>query len=94
MSENEKSFFEYTEFYSDSETQDPEEVIQDRQDPEIAYAHICKIAGTINAGLDAVPEDQRDTVKVYSVVDLFRATMQYIEEFGSYFRYLILNKES
>ena len=94
MTEDGKTFFEYTEFYSDSKAQDPEEVIQDRQDPEIAHAHICKIAGTINAGLSAVPEDQRDTVEVYSVVDLFRATMQYIEEFGSYLRYLILDKES
>lgn len=94
MAEDEKDFFEYTEFVSDSETQDPEMVIQDRQDPEIAYAHICKIAGTVNAGLSAVPEEQRNTAEVYSVVDLFRATMQYIEEFGSYLRYLILDKDS
>jgi len=94
MAEDEKSFFEYTEFYSDSESQDPEEVIQDRQNPEIAYGHICKIAGAVNAGMGAVPEDQRDTIEVYSVVDLFRATMQYIEEFGSYFRYHILDKDS
>lgn len=94
MAEDEKDFFEYTEFVSDSETQDPETVIQDRQDPEIAYAHICKIAGTVNAGLSAVPEEQRNTAEVYSVVDLFRATMQYIEEFGSYLRYLILDKDS
>ncbi len=94
MSDDSKSFFEYTEFASDSESEDPESVIQERQDPEIAYAHICKIAGTINAGLDVVPEDQRDTAEVYAVVDLFRATMQYIEEFGSYLRYLILDKDS
>lgn len=94
MSGDEKAFFEHTEFVSDPGSQDPETVIQERQDPEIAYAHICKLAGTINKGLSAVPEDQRETVEVYSVVDLFRATMQYIEEFGSYLRYLILDKES
>ncbi|ELY95140.1 hypothetical protein C483_02211 [Natrialba hulunbeirensis JCM 10989] len=94
MSDDGKNFFEWTEFASDSESKDPEAVIQERQNPEIAYAHICKIAGTINAGLDAVPEDQRDTAEVYAVVDLFRATMQYIEEFGSYLRYLILDKDS
>lgn len=94
MSGDEKTFFEHTEFVADSESQDPETVFQERQDPEIAYAHICKLAGTVNEGLSAVPEDQRETVEVYSVVDLFRATMQYIEEFGSYLRYLILDKES
>ncbi|MFC3958945.1 hypothetical protein [Halovivax cerinus] len=94
MSHDDKSFFEYTEFASDSESKDPEAVIQERQNPEIAHAHICKIAGTINSGLDAVPRDQQDTAEVYAVVDLFRATMQYIEEFGSYLRYLILDKAS
>lgn len=94
MSKESSRFFEHTEFTSESKTQDPEKVIQNRQDPEIAYAHICKIAGTINSGLGAVPEAQRDTAEVYSVVDLFRATMQYIEEFGSYLRYLILDKDS
>ena len=94
MSDDDKSFFEYTEFASDSGSKDSEAVIQERQDPEIAYAHICKIAGTINAGLDAVPEEQRNTAEVYAVVDLFRATMQYIEEFGSYLRCLILDKDS
>jgi len=94
MTDDEKTFFEHTEFVSDSKSQDPETVIQERQDPEIAYAHICKLAGTVNEGLSAVPEDQRNTVEVYSVVDFFRATMQYIEEFGSYLRYLILDKES
>ena len=94
MSDDDRSFFEYTEFASDSGSKDPEAVIQERQDPEIAYAHICKIAGTVNAGLDSVPEEQQDTAEVYAVVDLFRATMQYIEEFGSYLRYLILDKDS
>jgi len=94
MSDDGKGFFEWTEFASNSESKDPEVVIQERQDPEISYAHICKIAGTINAGLDAVSEEQRDTAEVYAVVDLFRATMQYIEEFGSYLRYLILDKDS
>ena len=70
MPGNEKKFFEHTEFVSDSESQDPETVIQERQNPEIPYAHICKLAGTVNEGLSAVPEDQRETVEVYSVVDL------------------------
>ncbi|ELZ19748.1 hypothetical protein C475_22434 [Halosimplex carlsbadense 2-9-1] len=41
-----------------------------------------------------MPEDQRNTAEVYAVVDLFRAMMQYIEEFGSYLRYRILDKDS
>jgi hypothetical protein len=94
MNKSTKTFFEHTEFVSESKAQNPETVIQERQNPEIAYAHICKLAGTVNRGLSAVPEEQRDTVEVYSVVDLFRATMQYIEEFGSYLRYLILDKDS
>ncbi|KAB1192428.1 hypothetical protein GJR96_02810 [Haloferax sp. MBLA0076] len=94
MADNNREFFKSTEFVSESKAQDPETVMQARQDPEIAYAHICKIAGTINAGLSVVPEEQRDTAEVYAVVDLFRATMQYIEEFGSYLRYLILDKDS
>ncbi len=94
MSGDERAFFEHTEFVTDSKSQDPETVIQERQDPEIAYAHICKLARTVNEGLSAVPEDQRETVEVYSIVDIFRATMQYIEEFGSYLRYIILDKES
>ena len=87
-------FFERTEFNTGNGPQDPEEAIRERHDPKVAYAHILKLSATIDSGLEAVPEENQTAVEVYSAVDLFRATIQYIEEFGTYLRAQAVSDES
>lgn len=79
-----RGHFNRTEFGSDGEWQSPEEAIRDRHNPEIAYHHIVKLAGSIDAGLDNIPDEKKAEAITYATVDLFRATVQYVEEFGTY----------
>ncbi len=79
-----RKYFTRTEFGSGGQWQSPEDAIRSRHDPEIAYHHIVKLAATINAGLDSIPDEKESEAITYATVDLFRATVQYVEEFGTY----------
>ncbi|TVT89848.1 hypothetical protein [Haloferax volcanii] len=87
-------YFQRTIFGSEGEWQTPEEAIRDRHDPEIAYHHIVKLAGSINAGLDGIPDEKQTAAEAYAIADLFRATVQYVEEFGIYMRSQIEQDEN
>lgn len=79
-----REYFNRTEFGSDGKWQSPEDAIRDRHDTEIAYHHIVKLAASINAGLASIPDEKEPEAITYATVDLFRATVQYVEEFGTY----------
>lgn len=88
------SFFDNMDFSAEDAPVDAETAIRKRHDPQLAYAHIVKLCASVDAGLDAVPEKNRTTAKAYSSVDLFRATIQYVEEFGIYLRSQAVQNES
>lgn len=77
----------YNLYLNDPKDEDWNKFINHFHDPSLLYFYIKQIYNTndIKEGLNEVPDNKKDSVASLCKLEVFRATMQYVEEFAMYF---------
>jgi len=84
--------FQWSEFGSGGGVRDPDFHFASLHSPGLKFDYIKKSENSLDEGLSEFDKSQRECVRSYSSVSIFRDVMEYIEEFGVYL-YSILDPD-